>query len=130
MERCDFPLEMRTVPVASTHPRDGSSSTAPQAHSSSHAIQEELDHFQVPGGGWKVVSPGVESMLPDQVGEAKGMRVALPVSLHFFPQRGDILRVLEDGHPKSGLVGGDPLESFQEFVSFQEDAALSKEHVG
>lgn len=58
------------------------------------------------------------------------MRVALPILLHFPPQRCDILRVFEDGDPERGLVGGDTLESFQEFVPFQEDSALSEEQVG
>ena len=89
----------------------GRSSTAAQAHPTSHAIQKELDHYQVSCSGREVVSPGVKSMLPDQVGEAKGMGVALPVLLHLLPQRSDILRVFEDGDPESGLVGGDPFES-------------------
>jgi hypothetical protein len=69
-------------------------------------------------------------MLSDQVGEAKGMGVALPVLLHLLPQRRDILRVFEDGDPKRCLVGGDPLETFKEFVPLEEDPTLSEEQIG
>ena len=131
MDRADFPPEMPKG-LGSYHLNScgGSSSTAPQAHPASHAIQKELDHLQVPRSGWEVISPGIEAMLSDQIGEAKGMGIALPILLHFLPKRRDILRVFEDGDPKRGLVGGDPLESFQEFVPFQEDSALSVEQVG
>lgn len=69
----------------------------------------------MPGRLGQVPTPGVHTMLADQVGPAGFTPFGLQIGFDLRSQSGNILGVLEDGDPAAGLVRGDPFKSLEHF---------------